>query len=304
MSHSGGSLKVVLFALSANLGIAVAKFIGAFFTKSASLLAEAIHSLVDCGNQILLLVGNKQSQKAPNHKHPLGYGRATFFWAFVVAILLFSLGGLFAIREGFHKLEGHEPIDHPAVAVGILILSLILEGFSFRACIQEIRIQQPEGGLWNWFRRSTSAELLVVFIEDAAALSGLSVALVATVIGWATGNPAWDAGGSIAIGIVLVAVALLLASEVKSLLIGEAPSHDYHDEIIREISNLFPGGALLHLIALQTGSRECMVSFKLHPGRSIHTAQELIEQINELERRLKKRFTEIRWLFVEPDYLD
>jgi cation diffusion facilitator family transporter len=303
MAHSSdGSLKVIIYALCANFGIAIAKFIGSYFTKSASLLAEAIHSLVDCTNQIFLLIGAKRSRKEPDDRHPLGYGRESFFWSFIVAIFLFSAGGLFAIYEGIHKLQAHEPISHPIVAVSILVFGIILEAGSFWACYQEVKKQNTYGSLWAWLRKSTAADLIVIFLEDAAALVGLVVALIATGIGWYTGVAAWDAVGSIAIGIVLVGVAAMLASEIKSLLIGEAPSQDYRGAFSQEISRIFPGGELLRLIALQTGGNEVMVSFKLAPGPETTQTRDLIERINELEIRLKKRFPEIRWLFVEPDH--
>jgi cation diffusion facilitator family transporter len=303
MAHSGeGSTKVILYALCANFGIAVSKFIGAYFTGSASLLAEAIHSVADCLNQIFLLVGSKRSRKAPDDRHPLGYGRETFFWGFIVAIFLFSMGGLFAIYEGIHKLQSHEPITNPGVAVGILTFGIILESFSFWACYKEVKKQNTYGSLWTWLKRSTSADLLVIFLEDAAALVGLVVALVATLIGWYTGVAEWDAAGSIAIGVVLVGVAGVIAVEVKALLIGEAPSHDYRAEFSKEISAVFPSGKLLRLIALQTGSSEVMVSFKLLPGAETSLTKDLIDRTNDLERRLKRKFPEIRWLFVEADH--
>lgn len=303
MSHSGdGSIKVILFALIANFGIAVSKFFGAYITKSASLLAEAIHSLVDCSNQILLLIGKKKSQQAPNEQYPLGHGREVFFWSFVVAILLFSMGGLFAIYEGIHKLDAPENIQRPEIALCILLLGIGLEGFSFWACYKEVRKKNHFGSLWKWLRKSTSADLLGIFLEDAAALLGLTVALAALLIGWWTGEPIWDAIGSISVGVVLIGVAILLAAETKSLLIGESPSTDYRSTIQKILADLFPGGSLLHIIAIQTGGDEVMVAFKFHPGESIPKSAELIEGINEMERKLRRAFPEIRWLFVEPDF--
>lgn len=302
MSHSAGdSTKVILFALLANFGIALSKFFGAYITKSASMLAEAIHSVVDCSNQVLLLIGKKKSQKAPDEQHPLGYGRESFFWSFIVAIMLFSMGGLFAIYEGIHKLQSEEPIRQPFIACSILLFGIILESFSFWACYKEVRKQNRFGSLWVWLKRSTSADLLVIFLEDAAALLGLVVALIALAIGWVTGNPVWDAVGSISVGIVLIGVAVLLATETKSLLIGESPSTDYRKSVEKSMAEFFPGGKVLHMIAIQTGGDEAMVSFKFYPGESVSKTTELLDRMNQMERNLKVEFPEIRWLFVEPD---
>jgi cation diffusion facilitator family transporter len=301
MSAGGDSSKVIIFALLANLGIAVSKFVAAFISGSASMLAEAIHSLVDTTNQVLLLIGGKQSKKAPTDIHPLGFGREAFFWSFMVAIMLFSLGGMFAIYEGVHKLEAHEAISSPLVGLTVLIVSLVLEGFSFRACLQEVKKQNKHGSLATWFKKTTSSDLLVVFMEDAAAMLGLVIATACLLIAWQTGNPVWDAVGSIAVGCVLVVVAVLLAIEIKSLMIGEAPSTDFRSFLEQEIPKHIPDGKLLRLIALQTGARDVLLSFKVSPG-SVRESKQLIEGINSLERETKSVFPEVRWQFVEPDF--
>lgn len=298
---AGGSTRVIVIALGANLAIATSKFFGAFVSGSASLLAEAIHSVVDCTNQVLLLVGAKKSARAPTERHPLGFGRETFFWSFIVAILLFSLGGLFAIYEGIHKLSSHEELSSPWLGLGILGFGIVLETFSFRACLKEVRAQNPFGSLSIWFRRTTSAELLVIFTEDAAALLGLILAAVCILIAWFTGNPAWDAIGSIAVGALLVAVAILLAIEIKSLIIGEAPSVDLRPGIEAIVSQTLPGARILRFLALQTGGSEIMVSVKLHPGE-VSSVRALIESINEIERLTKARYPQVAWQFIEPDY--
>ncbi len=300
---AGTSTKVVVIALFANMGIAISKFFGAYFTKSAALLAEAIHSLVDCLNQVLLLVGSKKALKLPTSLHPLGYGREAFFWSFVVAILLFSLGGLFAIYEGVHKLGAHEPISSPHIALGILIFGIILEAFSFAACIKEVRVQNRHGNLWRWFRNTTSIELLVIFTEDAAAMLGLLIATVTLILSWVTGDPNWDAIGSVLVGTVLVLVAILLAIEIKSLLIGEAPSTDFRSSIESLVNEFIPQGKLYHLIALQIGSNEVMLSCKISIG-TLSQSNALIEAINQLEAKLKVKHPEIKWLFIEPDNKD
>lgn len=301
MAHSGeNSTKVIFIALLANLGIAVAKFIGAFFTKSASMLAEAIHSVVDSTNQVLLLVGAKRAAIPPSDKYPLGHGREAFFWSFVVAILLFSLGGLFAIYEGVHKLTGHEQLSNPLIGLAILTVSILLESYSFYACIKEVRAQNTFGSLWTWLRRTTSAELLVVFTEDFAALTGLIVALLALIAAWVTGNPVWDAVGSIVVGAVLVIVAVFLAVEIKSLLVGEAPSTDFRPFLDAEIGKHVPGARVLRMIALQLGASEVLLSTKISAGTG-HDVNQLVNGINSFERAIKVKFPQIKWSFVEPD---
>ncbi len=285
----------------ANLSIALAKFVGAYFSKSSALMAEAIHSVVDSSNQALLLLGEKSSKKPPDDAHPLGYGRETFFWSFVVSILLFSLGGLFAIYEGVHKLTEPEPIHNPMLALGILGFSILLEGYSFFVCFKEVRKTNPFHDLWTWFRKTTSAGLLVIFTEDAGALVGLIIATVCITLSWVLDNPAFDAYGSILIGCLLVGLAILLAREIKSLIIGEAPSKDYHPHIESLVRGHIPNGRVLRFLALQTGDGEVLVSFKITPG-NIKDVSELIKTINQMEDEIRKRFPEIKWQFVEPDF--
>ena len=300
MSSAGGSVKVIIIALFANLGIALSKLVGALISGSASLLAEAIHSFVDCTNQALLLVGNKAASKAPSIKHPLGYGREAFFWSFIVAILLFSLGGVFSVYEGVHKLSSHEPMESPILVVIILLIAIGLESYSFKACINEVQHKNRFGSLWAWFKKTTEAELLVIFTEDLAALLGLVFALACVSIAWATGNPLWDAIGSIMVGVLLVCVALLLSVEIKSLIIGEAPSIDLRPAVESIVAEKIAGGRVLALLALQTGASEIMLSYKITPG-SVTNVKALIDSINEVEAEVKTRFPEVKWQFVEPD---
>lgn len=300
MNTSGGSLKVIIVALGANLAIALAKFVGAFFSGSASLLAEAVHSVVDSTNQALLIVGEKAAQKPPTETHPLGYGRASFFWSFIVTILLFSLGGLFAIYEGAHKLSHPEAMENPWLALGILAMSLALETYSFYTCLQEVRARNTHGSLLRWFRKTTSAGLLVLFTEDAGAIFGLFIAAVCVTLAWLTHNPAWDACGSILVGVLLVVLAFFLAGEIKSLIIGETPSTDYRTDIESFVQGKIPGGRILKFLALQLGDKEVMVSYKISPGK-ITDVGRLIDAINEIERLSKSRWPEIKWQFVEPD---
>lgn len=298
---SHGSGKVILIALVANLGIAVAKGAGALVTGSISLFAETIHSVVDCSNQVLLLIGNRASKKPPTVTHPLGFGREAFFWSFIVAILLFSLGGLFAINEGVHKLESTEPLANAWIGFPILAFSILVEGYALKSCLAEIRRQKAHKKLWTWFRQSKAADLLVVFTEDTAAVIGLTIAFVCLGISVATGDPRWDALGSILVGSLLVVVAIFLALEIKSLLIGEAANPELRKGIEAIISEEIPGGAVLRFIAIQTGSAEVLVSYKVSPG-TLDKTKDLIDAINRAERRARVMFPEIRWQFVEPDY--
>jgi cation diffusion facilitator family transporter len=302
-SAHGESTKVIFIALAANLGIAVAKFVGAFITGSASLLAEAIHSVVDCSNQVLLVVGNKKSRKPPDAAHPLGYGREAFFWSFIVALLLFSLGGLFAIYEGVHKLEHHEAASSPKLAFGVLVFSFLLEAYSFYACLKQVRANSTHGSLWDWYRHSKNSELLVIFTEDAAALAGLFVAAVCLGLFWMTGETYWDALGSIFVGVILGIVAILLAVEIKSFIIGEASDRTLQRFVTDTVPTLFSGGHVLHFISLQTGSNEVMYSCKIHPG-AVRDVQQAIDLVNQLERMTKARFAEVKWQFVELDSKD
>jgi cation diffusion facilitator family transporter len=298
-----GSANVIVIALFANLGIAISKFFGAAVSGSASLLAEAIHSTVDCANQVFLLVGSNKSKKPADEKHPLGYGREAFFWSFIVAILLFWLGGLFAIYEGVHKMQKPEDVSSPLLGLGILLFGILLESYSFWACLKEVRTKNIYGSLWAWFRKTKSSELLVIFTEDAAALTGLVVAAACLSMAWITGNPMWDALGSIMVGGILVIVAVLLGMEIKSFLIGEASSDELKQFVLKSIAQTFPDGKLLKFIAIQTGSDEIMMACKVHPG-SVKDVDEAIAQINRLEQLNKAQFASLRWQFIELDKFD
>lgn len=299
-SDGHGSVKVIVIALFANLGIAISKFLGWFFTGSASMLAEGIHSFADCTNQVLLLKGNYASRKPPTPTHPLGYGRESFFWSFVVAIILFSMGGLFSIYEGIHKLHSTDPLEYPWVGIAILGVSIALEGGSFFACLKEVRQQNSYGSIRQWISKTTSAELLVIFIEDLAALLGLILAFTFLLLAILTGDLRFDAIGSILIGVVLVSVAFVLAREIKSLLIGEAPAFDYETPIGEIVRSVISDGKLLRLITQQVGANQVMVSYKIHPGENPSVAT-LLHQIEEIEKRVRAKFPEIQWQFVEPD---
>lgn len=301
---ASGSKKVIVFSLLANLGIAVAKLSGALFTGSTALLAEGIHSLSDCGNQALLLYGRHAAARPADAKYPLGRSKEAFFWSFVVALLLFSMGGMFSIYEGLHKIAHPEPVQHPVVGLVILLVAIVLEGGSFWACMKEVARQNRFGSLWQWVKRTTSADVLVIFLEDLAALLGLVLGMAALTMAWITGASFWDGAGSVAIGVLLIVVAAILAREVKSLLIGEAPAADYEAEIKVLLQEAMPGAALLRFIALQQGLDSVLVAYKVRPPEGMASLEAAIVRVNEFEARVKQRFPEIVWQFAELDSED
>src|SRR5690349_5950170 len=222
MAGKADSVRTILYALGANLAIAVAKTAAAIFTGSSAMLAEAIHSYADSGNQLLLLWGMKQAKRPPSPDYPLGWGKAVYFWSFIVALVLFSLGGLFSVYEGWHKLAHPEPLQYAWVAVAILVFGLVAESVSLRACLAEVNKVRGDKSLFQWFVASRQSELVVILGEDLAALLGLGLALLAVLLTAFTGNPLWDALGSISIGVVLIIVAIGLGIEIKGLLIGQS----------------------------------------------------------------------------------
>jgi cation diffusion facilitator family transporter len=295
-------VRAILFALGANLGIGVSKAGAAWYTGSGAMLAEAIHSFADCTNQLLLLLGLKRAKRPVSEEHPLGYGKAIYFWSFLVALLLFSMGGMFSIYEGAHKLLHPELPRSPWVAVVVLVIAIVLEFGSLRAALHEVRRVQGRRTFLNWFRTSRQSELIVVVGEDIAALLGLTLALAAVVATMLTGNPLFDALGTIAIGVVLVLIAVAVGVEVKSLLIGES-ADPQEVAAIRVWLEARPEVArVFRLVTLQLGL-ELMVSVKARM-RETDAASRLITDINRVERELRFAFPKIRWVFFEPDRRD
>jgi cation diffusion facilitator family transporter len=304
MSANASSVKIIVIAFFANLGIAIAKFAGALVTGSASMLAEAVHSLVDSCNQVLLLVGNRRAQKPADALHPLGYGREAFFWSFIVALMLFSLGGLFAIYEGWHKISHLEgSLSSPWIGLGILFFSLVVEGYSFYACWREIKVLKSTNSLRHWIKNTKNSELLVVFLEDSAALLGLMVATVCLVLSIVTGDAWYDGLGSIIVGVLLISVSVVLGVEVKSFLVGESANSVVGESLVRLLHSQWPGARVLKFIGLQTGSNEILVSCKIHPGQETDL-KVAIDKVNSLEKQLKQLHPEVRWSFVELDHFD
>ena len=302
MSHTNGSVKAIMYALAANLGIALAKGFAAWYTRSGAMLAEAIHSFADSTNQILLLVGLKRAKQPASEEHPLGHGKAIYFWSFIVALMLFSIGGIFSIYEGVHKLMHPEMPKSPWVAVVVLGVSVLLEIGSLKGALSEVRRVQGKRSFLKWFRVSRQSELIVVVGEDIAALLGLSLALLAVLATILWGNPLFDALGTIAIGIVLVLVAVTVSIEVKSLLIGESADPDTVSALRDFLAGRPEIAQVYSLITLQLGM-ELMVSAKVRM-QEMNAASRLLEDINQVETALKKSFPQVRWLFIEPDVHD
>ena len=302
MSGKADSLKTVLLALGANFAIFVSKMVAAVLTGSGSLLAEAVHSLADCGNQGLLLVGMRQARRAPSANHPLGFGMVVYFWSFLVALLLFSVGGLFSFYEGVHKLKHPEPMHWPWLAIGVLAFGIVMESFSMWGCMREVNKARGAKSLWRWFRESRQSELIVVFGEDLAALLGLALALGAVVATMITGNPTYDAIGSIAIGVLLCVVAAFVARQVASLLIGQSAEVGLREAISAFVGEQSEVERVFNVITLQLGP-DVMVATKAQMRGDL-SGRELIEAINRVEAAMKAKFPEIRWSFFEPDFAD
>ena len=299
MAGGGDSTRAILFALGANFAIAVAKGVAAFVTGSSAMLAETVHSLADCGNQGLLLLGMRQAKRASSPEYPLGHGKAIYFWSFLVAVMLFTVGGMFSLYEGIHKLQHPEPLKQWYWAAGVLVFGMVAEGISMRACLQEVNKSRGDRGLWQWFRESRQSELVVIFGEDLAALLGLFFALVAVLLAVATGNPVWDAVGTIVIGVLLIVIAVLVAGEVKAMLIGQSIDPLREGEIREFIQSRPEVTRVISLISLQLGN-EAMVAVQAQMRES-HDAPTLAAQIDAVERAMKARFPEVRWSFFEPD---
>ena len=295
-----GSRKAIVAAFTANLGIAVAKFAGFLITGSAGLLAEAGHSVADTGNQGLLLLGSKRAQRAADEEHPFGFGRERFFWAFVVALVLFSMGGLFAIYEGVHKLQHPEATENPAVAYLILGLAVALESYSLRTALKEAAHVRRGRSLWQFIRTAKQPELPVVLLEDIGAEIGLLFALAGLTLAEITGNARWDAAGSLAIGVLLVVIAGVLAVETKGLLIGEAGDPTQVVQIRAAMDAEDQVRRVIHLRTEHIGPDELLVAAKLEFDAAL-TFAELADVIDATERRVRAAVPSAHVIYIEPD---
>ena len=299
MAGGADSGKAVVYALGANTAIAVTKYVAAVITGSSSMLAEAVHSTADCGNQLLLLLGLKRSKLPPTPDYPLGFGKETYFWSFVVAIMLFSVGGMFSIFEGWHKLSDTEPVVRPFIALAVLAFGIGAESFSMWGALREVNKSRGDQNLWSWFRHTRNSELVVIFGEDLAALVGLVLAFIAVLAAWITGNPVYDAIGSIAIGVLLVVVAVLVAIEVKAMLIGQGVEASVRAEMFEFLRARPEIERVIDLLTLHMGA-DVMVAVKgkMRPQGDLDA---LVEAINGVERDFKARFPQVKWVFFEPD---
>jgi cation diffusion facilitator family transporter len=294
-----GSRRAIAAAFLANLGIAIAKFVGFVFTGAASLLAEALHSVADTGNQALLFLGGSRARRPATPEHPFGYGRERYFWAFVVSIVLFLLGGLFALYEGVEKLRHPHEIDTPAWAFGILSMAIVLEAFSFRTAIREANKVRSGERWWSFVRRSKSPELPVVLLEDLGALLGLVFALVGVTLATVTDRPRFDAAGSLAIGALLVVIAVILAIEMRSLLIGESASLRMQQEIASAIEGAREVRRIIHLRTMHLGPDELLVAAKV--DLDAPTVPDVAKAIDVIEARVRAAVPIARVVYVEPD---
>jgi cation diffusion facilitator family transporter len=302
MSEHGSSVKAILYAFLANLFIAITKSAAAAYTHSGSMLAEAIHSYADCGNQALLFFGLKQAQRPPDALHPLGHGRLTYFWSFIVALLLFSAGGLFSIYEGWHKLRAPEELHQVWVALLVLGISIGLETGSLIGCLREITKLRGERSLTYWLKHTRNAELVVVLGEDIAALAGLVVAFIFVSLAALTGDTRFDGAGSMAVGVVLISISVFIAVRIKRLLVGTSAEEDLQQGIAEMIRSDPEIAGLFNAITQQVGPRVMLAAkIRMRSGISIEAA---VQSINALERRIKEQFPEVGWCFIEPDLED
>ncbi|MDP3277735.1 MAG: cation diffusion facilitator family transporter [Deltaproteobacteria bacterium] len=300
MSAEGHSSKIVLTSFAVNLAIALAKGVAAFVSGSGSMLAEAIHSAADSLNQVLLLIGLRQAAQAPSEKHPLGTGRASYFWSFLVALMLFFGGGVFSIGEGFEKIFHPTPVDHISLGLTVLVFSFALEGMALLQCFRQIDSKRGSSTRWEYLKQTKDAELVVVTGENFAAVIGLTFA-VACVLAAKYVDPRFDGVGGILVGGVLVAVAVGLAYKVKGLLLGERADPEIAAQVDEAAKSDPRIAKVLRLITVQQGPGEVLIAAKLRFVEGI-SGQELTESINAFEQRVHQREPEVKWLFVEPDF--
>ena len=299
-SHGGGhGTKAIIAALFANLGIAIAKFVGFLLTGSASLLAEAGHSVADTTNQGLLLLGGRQAKKPQDESHPFGYGMTRYFWSFVVALILFSLGSLFAIYEGIKKLQHPHELEKPIIAVGILCVAVVLEAFSFRTAIVESRPLKGNQSWWSFIRTAKVPELPVLLLEDSGALVGLLIALGGVGMALVTDDPVWDAYATLAIGVLLAVIAVILIVEMRSLLLGEAASPEATVRLRGAIESSPSVRRLIHVRTMHVGPEELLVAAKIEFDASLDFAG-VTYAIDETEARIRSIEPDATLIYLEP----
>jgi cation diffusion facilitator family transporter len=293
-------MRAVVAALGANLGIAVTKFIAFLFTGSASMLAESVHSVADTGNEVLLLVGRGRSLRPPSDEHPFGFGRERYFYGFVVSVMLFTVGAAFSVYDGIHKIVHPETIRAPLVALIVLVLSAVLEGFSLRTGIQEANKVRGDRNWGTFIRRSKAPELPVVLLEDLAALIGLGFAFAGVTLSWLTGKGWWDGAGSLAIGLLLATAAAILAVEMKSLLIGESASAEMQRMIIAALEDGPEVSRVIHMRTVHISPDSILVAAKIGV-RATDSAAQIAAGIDAAERRVRAAVPIAETIYLEPD---
>jgi cation diffusion facilitator family transporter len=298
-----GNRRAIVAAFLANLGIAIAKLVAWIFTGAASMLAEGVHSLADTANQGLLFLGGARARRAADAEHPFGYGRERYFWAFVVAVVLFLMGGLFAVSEGISKLQHPHELSSPAWAIGVLAVALVLEGLSFRTALVEANKVREAAGWWAFVRHAKSPELPVVLLEDAGAQLGLVMALVGVCLAALTGNPMWDAMGSIGIGALLILISIVLCIEMKSLIIGESASESDERAILEALSSAPHVERVLHVRTLHVGPDQLFLGAKVELARGLGV-QGVADAINAAEDAVRAAVPIVDISYIEPDIHD
>ncbi|MFD1714901.1 cation diffusion facilitator family transporter [Amnibacterium flavum] len=301
MSTSGGN-RAIIAALGANVGIAITKFIAAFFSGSASMLAEGVHSLADSANQVLLLIGGRRSRRAADAEHPFGYGRSRYVYAFIVSIILFSVGGVFSLYEGVEKLADPHPLENAWLPALVLVIAIGLEGFSLRTAVKESNHTRGNQSWYQFIRRAKAPELPVVLLEDFAALIGLVLALAGVGLSVITGDATWDGIGTIGIGVLLIAVAVVLGIETSSLLIGEGASTGDVNKIVAAITSGDDVDSIIHMKTLYLGPDELLVAAKLAMPAA-RSLDEVAAAINAVEERVRAAVPAARVIYLEPDVL-
>jgi cation diffusion facilitator family transporter len=297
---TAGSKRAVIAAMAANLGIALAKFVGFAFTRSSSMLAEGVHSVADTGNQLLLLLGHRRSQHEPTAIHQFGYGRERYFWGFVVSIVLFTLGAVFAVVEGIDKMVHRHPIESPGWAIAILLVAMVLESSSLRTALHESRAERQGMSWWTFIHDAKAPEIPVLLLEDSAALVGLVIAFVALVLATITGDSVWDGLGSVLIGLLLGTIAVILATEMKSLLIGEAASPADEAAIRAAIEGADRVRGLIHLRTEHLGPDQLLVAAKIDFDPDL-TFGDLARTIDAVEVEIRSAVGCDLVIYLEPD---
>jgi cation diffusion facilitator family transporter len=291
----------IFSAFAANLGIAAIKSGAAFWTGSGSMLAEAIHSFADCGNQILLFIGMKRSEKKATRKHPMGFGRESYIWSMMVAFMLFSVGGVFSVYEGWQRYTHPHTVENLGIALFVAIIAFGLEVFSLKRALAAIQQEKGEHSYWQWLKETQSSELIVVLGEDLAALAGLVIAIVMLILTMATGNTAYDAVGSILIGTLLITVAIVVGTFVHSLLLGEA-AEKVSDNIQQYLENQPCVLRVLNVWAIKHGKNVIVaIKAELEPDMTVRRA---VDEINAMERQIKQTHARVKWIFFEIDNTD